>query len=139
MKNNLYVIFVAIFIILTIMFAFIPGEAQAEEIDLGSMSMEDLVYLKAEIDALLANNDSAFLPQGAYLCGRDIAPGTYIATVTWTDGFAMIATEDANRNYITNSGTVDVGSMFRFTLNEGEYIDLCWCNCTVSRTTNTLM
>lgn len=60
----------------------VSSSALAENsIDISRMSIEELLSLKDEITAeLYTRGKGVFLPKGEYVCGQDIAPGSYIIT-----------------------------------------------------------
>ena len=52
-----------------------------ERIDLSGMTVEELLQLKNSVESELLNREGMVnIPEGEYVAGRDIAPGTYIIT-----------------------------------------------------------
>lgn len=80
----------------------------ASEIDLGSLSAEELLDLRDSIDELLVGSDYIAVSDGLYIVGNSISAGSYDIVVLSSDfssngkaiGCIVITVEDSNHNDI---------------------------------------
>ena len=87
---------ICFFMMVFLIFSTVNAYAMEEDaIDVSSMSLEELLQLKEEVDNEIikrGEGNFVFLPSGRYVAGRDIAPGMYTISCykTGDNGFVII-------------------------------------------------
>lgn len=113
--------------------ALVVPVALAESVDLSSMSVDELIALKASIVGELMSRGEikeAKVPSGSYIIGEDIPAGSY--TITTDSIFAFININDSNGKYInmmTFSADDPIG---KINLLDGQQIELTGGTCVFS-------
>lgn len=100
----------------------IAAETSASDLDLTSMSLDDLISLRSEIDAeittRLSSSASDIIYPGTYIVGTDIKPGTYL--------FTCVDGEDQSEVFLDSIGgsaDPDAGDIWEF-ISPGDTISL---------------
>lgn len=103
--------------------------ATAESIDLTSLSFEELIALRQEIDLLLFASDeykNVPVPAGDYVIGEDIPAGVY--TLECDGGYAMITVySNASKDLMSMGACHSVGggeTVGKIELKEGQIIEI---------------
>lgn len=77
--------------------------AYAEEIDLASLSTEELLQLRTDLtDELFNRDEGVLLVEGKYVVGKDIAPGAYTVVECEDDTWSRLTV------YLTESSEFDM-------------------------------
>lgn len=108
------------------------GVALADTIDLSGMSIDELVSLRAQvyeaIYAKLGNAEYSIFPEGTYVAGKTIKPGTYdIVVLEFVNNKGHVELYGADNEYI-DSIYSNVGMPIRITLGDGEKVIMDRCS-----------
>ena len=117
--------------------------ATAEDLDLANMSLEELVKLRASIDAEINSQlvATATLTSGTYVIGVDIAAGTYILVGIMDKGpsgyppeawWAESLEKSNNYEYIDNT-FLKKDRTIRITFNDGMILKISGGDCAIQQ------
>lgn len=102
--------------------------ASAEEIDVSTLSYEELCILSQKVEIALFGmvlDDGVDIPIGTYIGGVDIPVGSYILTVTGEDFFVSFGTyksENEKNDYVDRANFNTSGQQYKLTVTEGMII-----------------
>lgn len=112
----------------------IPVQASEQSaIDLDSMTLDELVSLRDEVNSKIAElGGDNVLPQGTYEVGKDIKAGQY--KVMGCEGYDMscfniYATKEdweTSENGIRGTVAYEDGTSAMMNIDDGEYLDVTW-------------
>lgn len=104
---------------------------------LDGMSLEDLMALRTEVNSRLAQeglHDSNAIPDGAYVVGVDIKPGTYIVKGLLGDDDDWFGSVIIHKTYdnvfvgdieeIVQTQLIDLGESYFIHLEEGQCLEI---------------
>lgn len=113
----------------------IPVFASTAGIDLTTMSLEELIQLRNDVDTeissrISSNNDTMY--QGAYVAGKDIAIGRYTFTALETSYLELFDTNDNFKSYRKDYKEEDrayynqmkEGDVVTLNLEEGQVVNI---------------
>lgn len=118
--------FVAVISILLLLFCHFS--ALGEEIDLSTMTTDELINLQIKIQDELYTRDrfmNCFLNPGEYVIGEDIASGDYLIHCVDLQryGACRICTYDKETGkYVIHTASLDVDDLYRAKMNIGEVL-----------------
>lgn len=100
--------------------------ADPATVDLASMTMEELVALRNEVNAEISSRlgEEGFIGTGSYVVGTDIRPGTFCIVNTSDDFANYYIYETKEDSYATLSGSIEEGDTCTIVLHEGNVLSL---------------
>ena len=109
----------------------LSSSAFAADIDVNGLSLDELVDLRAKIEAAINEKLGGAAPfgTGVFICGQDIKEGYYEFTAT-DDGGAYIFIYDSQESrqngddMIGNSSVYSAGEISTFSVHEGNCIEV---------------
>ena len=107
--------------------------SEQSTIDYDSMSTEELVALRDEINAQIADRGGDnVLPQGTYEVGKDIKAGQYKVfgckgyDSSCFNVYSSKEDHDAKGNAVQGSVSYEDGDSEMMNIDDGEYLDVTW-------------
>lgn len=118
--------------------------ALAEDIDLSSLSLDDLTLLQQRVSAEIASKipDAGDpLPEGMYTVGEDLKPGKYILTITHVKrdsvgaSYGQLCVRDDSGSLGFYNYNIEPGECMFFSFREGMSLEVYFCSGILSPAT----
>lgn len=108
-------------IIFTVASLSIASFAEIPEIDFASLSDEELLALKSDLESELnaRNNNGIVPPEGIIKCPEGIDPGSYKITPIGDDKDAAFGVQGSNGKMIMQ-GDAEIGHTYQLSIEEGQ-------------------
>lgn len=116
-----------------------PAAIASVDIDIASLSLDELLALRQQVDAAIWENEDwheALVPQGDYIVGKDIPAGDWSISlgVDDPDAFGEIKiikdeqTHDEDQYLgLMKDEVLQPGNTINVKLKDGNYVSFLWC------------